>query len=160
AVALLKEHPYFESRWQRQMEQLPEEDRDRFLFVMAARWPDDARGDEEFHNAEWHYINLPFKPAGPPARVHPRDPDPVNVQRGFAANRAALRDRGAADEARAVALAWLAHLVGDVHQPPHTAALFTTDFPEGDRGGTRFFIRVREDGGVISLHQFWDGLVL
>jgi S1/P1 Nuclease len=32
--------------------------------------------------------------------------------------------------------------------------------PEGDRGGTRFYIRVRPDRSTISLHQFWDDLVL
>jgi hypothetical protein len=61
-----------------------------------------------------------------------------------------------------VALCWIFHLIGDVHQPLHTVALFTTQFPppEGDRGGTRFYIRAREGAHTISLHTFWDDLIL
>ena len=32
--------------------------------------------------------------------------------------------------------------------------------PEGDRGGTRFSIRVRDGAHTISLHTFWDDLIL
>jgi hypothetical protein len=61
-----------------------------------------------------------------------------------------------------VALCWLVHLIGDVHQPLHTVTFITPQFPapQGDRGGTRFFIRVRPDRSTISLHTFWDDLVL
>jgi methylphosphotriester-DNA--protein-cysteine methyltransferase len=62
-----------------------------------------------------------------------------------------------------VALCWVFHLIGDVHQPLHAVALFTTQFPapEGDRGGTRFYIRVTPTARTtISLHAFWDDLIL
>ncbi len=52
------------------------------------------------------------------------------------------------------------HLVGDVHQPLHSATLITSDFPQGDRGGTRFFIRARENTRTISLHKFWDDTII
>jgi len=50
----------------------------------------------------------------------------------------------------------------EIERPLHTIALFTTQFPplEGDRGGTRFYIRVREGSSTISLHTFWDDLIL
>jgi S1/P1 Nuclease len=32
--------------------------------------------------------------------------------------------------------------------------------PEGDRGGTRFYIRATADRSTISLHKFWDDLIL
>jgi hypothetical protein len=51
------------------------------------------------------------------------------------------------------------HLIGDMHQPLHTVALFGGDWPNGDKGGNAFFIRAREGGAVINLHQFWDGLL-
>jgi hypothetical protein len=41
--------------------------------------------------------------------------------------------------------------------------LFTTQFPApvGDRGGTRFYIRVKPTNRTtISLHEFWDDLIL
>src|SRR5262249_54387477 len=68
----------------------------------------------------------------------------------------------ALESTKAVALCWIFHLIGDVHQPLHTITLFTTQFPplEGDRGGTRFYIRVGEGAKTISLHTFWDDLIL
>src|SRR5947208_1525758 len=68
----------------------------------------------------------------------------------------------APERTKAVALCWIFHLIGDVHQPLHTVALFTTAFPppEGDRGGTRFSLRAREGASTISLHTFWDDLIL
>jgi S1/P1 nuclease len=62
-------------------------------------------------------------------------------------------------EQKAIALAWLFHLVGDIHQPLHTAQLFTVDYPNGDRGGNEICLRVRQAGQPIDLHRFWDGVI-
>src|ERR1035438_10458108 len=69
-IALLKKHPDF-PRWDKMMEKLKDEDRDLFLFMMAARWADDARDNRIFYppdlqNDKLHYINLPFLPEGQP----------------------------------------------------------------------------------------------
>jgi hypothetical protein len=60
---------------------------------------------------------------------------------------------------KAIALAWLFHLVGDVHQPLHTAQLFTVDYPQGDRGGNEICVRVSQAGQPMDLHRFWDGVI-
>ncbi len=57
-------------------------------------------------------------------------------------------------------LSWLFHLTGDVHQPLHTASLFTTEYPQGDRGGNLFHIKVKQNSKPINLHRFWDDLIL
>jgi S1/P1 Nuclease len=62
-------------------------------------------------------------------------------------------------ERRAIALAWLFHLVGDIHQPLHTAQLFTVDYPNGDRGGNEICVRVTQAGQPMDLHRFWDGVI-
>ena len=62
-------------------------------------------------------------------------------------------------ERKAIALAWLFHLVGDMHQPLHTAQLFTTDYPQGDRGGNEICVRVTQAGQPMDLHRFWDGVI-
>ena len=62
-------------------------------------------------------------------------------------------------ERKAIALAWLFHLVGDVHQPLHTAQLFTVDYPRGDRGGNEICVRVTQAGQPMDLHRFWDGVI-
>lgn len=62
-------------------------------------------------------------------------------------------------ERRAIALAWLFHLVCDIHQPLHTAQLFTVEYPHGDRGGNQICIRVTHVGQPMPLHRFWDGVI-
>lgn len=55
---------------------------------------------------------------------------------------------------RAFMITWLAHLVGDMHQPLHSVSRFTATLPEGDNGGNLFAVRV---GKVVSnLHSLWD----
>jgi hypothetical protein len=162
-IALLKTHPHFETRWAPRLAQLPlsPEEQALYLFMLAARWPDDVRGDPAFHRGAWHSINLPYKPEGQPPSVQTVDPPPENILSAYQTNLDILRST-APESTRAVALCWVFHLIGDVHQPLHTVALFTTEFPppEGDRGGTRFSVRAREGASTISLHTFWDDLIL
>ena len=40
--------------------------------MLAARWPDDIRGDKAFDHPMWHYIDYPYKPPGQPASVSGR----------------------------------------------------------------------------------------
>ena len=62
-------------------------------------------------------------------------------------------------ERKAIALAWLFHLVGDIHQPLHTAQLFTVEYPKGDRGGNEICVRVTQARQPMDLHKFWDGVI-
>ena len=62
-------------------------------------------------------------------------------------------------ERKAIALAWLFHLVGDIHQLLHTAQLFTVEYPQGDRGGNEICVRVTQAGQPMDLHRFWDGVI-
>jgi hypothetical protein len=106
--------------------------------MQAVRWPDDVRlRDKQYHQARWHYINWPFKPDGQPASVQTRDPEPVNILSAMAENEAVVKNGNGGNERRAIVLAWLFHLAGDIHQPLHTAQLFTTDYPQGDRVGMK-----------------------
>src|SRR5262249_16982226 len=51
-VALLKTHPHFETKWAARLQQsgLSPEEQDLYLFMLAARWPDDIRKDAAFHH--------------------------------------------------------------------------------------------------------------
>jgi hypothetical protein len=90
-------------------------------------------------------LNWPFEPEGQPASVQIREPEPVNILTAFAENEGAMKNEN--DGARkAIALAWLFHLVGDIHQPLHTAQLFTVDYLQGDRGGNEICVRVTQRG--------------
>lgn len=55
-----------------------------------------------------------------------------------------LKDAQTPPFERLLALKWIVHLVGDLHQPFHGSA-----FPAGA-------IKVSEEGKVSSLHDFWD----
>jgi hypothetical protein len=58
----------------------------------------------------WHYINWPFKPEGQPPTVETREPDPVNILTALAENKRVVT-KETDPERRAIALAWLFHLV-------------------------------------------------
>ena len=66
--------------------------------------------------------------------------------------------QGDDQEVKPIALCWLLHLIGDIHQPNHAITLFSEAFPEGDRGGNLSLIRI-ENGEAVKMHMFWDGLM-
>ncbi|SIN78017.1 Endonuclease/Exonuclease/phosphatase family protein [Singulisphaera sp. GP187] len=159
AIEILKKHPDFPA-WKTRMDNLGlvGDDRDQFLFMQAARWPDDMQGPPGVTHRERHFINIPFRPGD---TTVPAIPGGENILSGYKANREAFAS-ASSDAEKAEALCWIFHLVGDIHQPLHSVKLVTAQFPEpvGDRGGTRFYIRAAAGGNTISLHQFWDGLIL
>ncbi|HET8675799.1 MAG TPA: S1/P1 nuclease [Blastocatellia bacterium] len=160
-VALLKTLPEYRSKWLPAIRRSPVglRNHDLYLFMYAARWADDIR-ETDFHCGNCHFINYPFKPDGQPDSVTTRDPAEVNVESTFEQKMGIIRDANSAAIDKAMALAWVFHLVGDVHQPLHTSALFTTQFPNGDQGGNLIFIRTRANANTTRLHSFWDGLVI
>ncbi|HYE20598.1 MAG TPA: S1/P1 nuclease [Tepidisphaeraceae bacterium] len=164
-TALLKQHPSYAESWAPKLTDLPDDQRDRALFMFAAKWADDIRGNKEFDRPTWHYINIPYKPAGEPDSLQPPPAPPINIVSQTKANLDIAAGKGPADQqtpaARAVAAGWVFHLVGDVHQPLHAVSLFTRDFrpPTGDRGGTFFYVRATADARPVSLHKIWDDLL-
>jgi hypothetical protein len=161
-INLLKQNPSYAAEWLPQINAIHDNDPDKhglFLFMYAARWPDDVR-DTPLHCEKCHYINYPYKPQGQPASVPTPTPDPQNIQRAFRNFRNTLTNPTTSATNRARALCWIFHMVGDVHQPLHTSALFTTQFPAGDRGGTLFYVAPSTDSETTSLHGLWDGLVM
>jgi hypothetical protein len=142
-----------------------------WVVMRCAVWPDwirprrnDKRTDNvsKYHRGEEHYVNIPF--------VDPKDekffagktlvsPDLPNIVSALKHRANDLKTKSAAIEDRAVAACWLFHLVGDIHQPLHNVAYFSSDkaFIEGDMGGNKIAIRV--DGRKYRLHAFWDDLL-
>ena len=110
-------------------------------FHAGPPWADDIRTrDRAEHRQTWHYINFPFRPEGQPASIHPKPPQNVNILTALAENERIVM--AATDPSqRAIALTWLFHLTGDIHQPLHSTQIFTTDYPNGDRGGNLVCVR-------------------
>lgn len=166
--ALLRQHPDFTRLAAGLDEEAP--DFGVVVFMRAAIWPDLIRRDSRFfddtdEDAEptpslpgfpdmkihrpWHFIDEPFATDG--TATHP--PEAPNALTQIVDFERALGDGGVAESFQAYDLSWLLHLVGDIHQPLHSAARFSAQHESGDRGGNSFLLRSREK----NLHSFWDG---
>jgi hypothetical protein len=170
-AVLLKRNAYYKKVW---LTYLPagtsNADRDMYVFMMAATWPDEIRaansgfsGSDVIPKGElislndgykakkrheyWHFVDTPFSLDGTKL---PGVPEPMIVEKitGF---RAALAT-GEPDLLKSYDLVWLLHLVGDVHQPLHCTTRVTSAKPNGDRGGNLVLIQ----GESKNLHAFWD----
>jgi hypothetical protein len=158
-LELLRANPTYERLWKRQLQQQAEADRDRLLFMLAARWADDIRGDRDYDRPTWHYIGTGFiAPGQPPTLQLPKVPEPNAVTAILFNARMARAAPEFTD--RALAVTWLFHLVGDIQQPLHACSRVSEQLPEGDRGGNLFFIRVTPESEPINLHKFWDDLII
>lgn len=154
-IAVLKKHPHQERYLAARK---PDGfTMDEWVFMRAAVWADTVRGRPDFDHPTWHYINYPIVPPGSSVKEADHEPPPgqenVVNQLTFAADKI----RTGTDEEKAIYTAWLFHLVGDIHQPLHCAALFSEQYPTGDEGGNLDFIRIRSS--PVKLHSFWDGLL-
>jgi hypothetical protein len=140
--SVLEKNPWYQTQWKTQLDKLPQAERDQMLFMLAARWADDIRTlDKSESRLPWHYVDFPFKPEGEPASIQAMQPPHDNILTAIVENeRVALN--GGEPERRAIALTWLFHLIGDVHQPLHAVQLFMREYPNGDRGGGDFCVRV------------------
>jgi hypothetical protein len=164
-VEIMKSTPtplLFEGRLEE--ESTPEAKAER-LFMEMATWPDEIRPpstySKSFHHDSWHWANFVYVPEGTPETfIKPDEISADRIYEAFAKNAAIVSDPKVTDAEKAVALCWVFHLVGDVHQPLHTTAMFNSDFPDGDKGGNLTKIRVKPDAKIINLHSFWDGAVI
>ena len=124
---------------------------DRVVFEYLARWPDDVRGGP-FDHPDWHYavqvISLQWAP------VHFTV---GQARQAYDASMAVLENPRSSPRDRAIAAAWVVHLVGDIHQPLHTATrLVLPRFAMTDRTGTSGFVRLTPGGAPRTLHDAWD----
>ena len=110
----------------------------------AAIWPDhEGRSIKDLDPL--HYVRIPEKASGyDQARDCPEGNCMVEALKWFTA---VVADKKAPTMTRRFALYYVAHLVGDMHQPLHAGRV-------ADRGGID--IRVSYKGAVTNLHFFWD----
>lgn len=158
-VEILKQHPDYQARWLPLIEKQGMAEHDLLLFMLAARWSDDVRDDPAYNHGSWHYVNVPLAPTGDSVKL----PQAIggDLVTELKHNLAVVRDTTASGADRAIAMCWVFHLAGDIHQPLHSVSFFTsTEWPEGDRGGNLFWVRGRTGQNPINLHSFWDGLIM
>jgi hypothetical protein len=148
------------------------------LFMIAATWSDQIKGDGQ-HTADgpnngndpptdgtagrnigysdramhkyWHFIDMPFSRDG----TKLQNPSTPNAGTQIPILRATLASNSP-DSLKSYDLVWLAHIVGDVHQPLHCTSRFGTTQPNGDEGGNS--VNVCNPQCNSRLHSFWDDL--
>ena len=132
-------------------------DAGRYVFMQAARWPDDIRkSGSPYDHPVWHYVDYPLRPPDFPMEEPPAGSE--DVLSAYATCEKMLTDPAASATDRAAYLCWLLHLTGDIQQPLHACTLVTPDYPlpAGDKGGNAFFVNLA--GNSINLHTYWDAL--
>lgn len=127
-------------------------------FITASIWADDIANDGLNAFWVWH------------GSAHPYDPDNILSEEerqtmiaSFDRNdivwaieecMKTISNPNASNWAKGFMLRMLIHIMGDIHQPLHCASLYSKDFPNGDKAGTRYKI---DHPQFKSLHQIFDG---
>ena len=144
------------------------ESRERDFFVIIATWPDmikdknlEARWIKYAKDqSDWHYINQFWTWKDGKAQMV-EGMEPVGQVMKKLDDFSQLIRSSAKDSEKAIAIAWLEHLIGDVHQPLHASARVTEYDPKGDRGGNAFLLTPKgtKRNDQDNLHSFWDGAI-
>jgi hypothetical protein len=133
-------------------------------FASRATWADKYRNTHR-ETAAWHFVDIeigraaPDRPdlaaacfgfppgsAGQAASAGPAQDCVVNKINEFFAE---LKNPATPPAERLLALKFLIHFIGDLHQPLHTA-------DHADRGGNCVALSPSPDGHDNNLHAFWD----
>jgi hypothetical protein len=128
-------------------------------FASRATWADKYRNSHR-ETAAWHYVNVeidhpdlesacfgfPAPDAGRVASAGRARDCIVNKIEEFEAE---LQSSSTTPAERLMALKFLMHLVGDLHQPLHVA-------DHDDRGGNCIGLSPSPDGHDTNLHAYWD----
>ena len=105
--------------------------------AMAATWPDSIKDDPDFNGLKsYHFID-------PKASK-----DLMTVLNQFPR---LLLDPAEERSVKMIALRYIIHIVGDIHQPLHAGI-------KDDRGGN--FCQVEWDNKILNLHSIWDGKII
>lgn len=135
-------------------------ERTRRMVIEASRWPDDTRWTindrPTWHSARWAIVTDDAPPEAK-ALVESRGGKPVgNALEALALNAGMLSNPESKPEERALALSWLIHITGDIHQPLHVSDFFSKDFPSGNAAGSMGFVADPLADSAIQLHLLWD----
>lgn len=114
----------------------------------AATWPDDMRADPspfwQKQASPWHYVTLN-------GSVYEHAPAAGDALEALAKFSAILKDPNASRADKQLALRFIVHLVGDLHQPLHAGKCC-------DKGGND--VKVSWFGKPTNLHAVWDSALV
>jgi len=114
----------------------------------AANWPDEMRSAPDVFwqktATPWHYVTLN-------GITYDHAPPEGDALQALAHFRSVLRDPGSSLADQQLALRFIVHLVGDLHQPLHVGKCC-------DRGGND--VKVKWFGKDTNLHAVWDSALV
>jgi len=117
----------------------------------GATWPDEMRSSPDTYFSReagpYHYINLPDGVSYEDSVKNPAG-DALTALAKFTAT---VKDATASPEDKALALRFIIHIVGDLHQPLHAGRA-------EDRGGNRIDVVWFEE--FTNLHVVWDERII
>lgn len=117
-----------------------------------SNWADDIRADAAYrYTGAWHYVNVPagltFEQFSATVKHMPED----NVYKAVLQYKMILENPKKSRSERTIALKYLVHLIGDLHQPMHVSHA-------EDKGGNAIAVTFINDND--NLHGLWDsGLI-
>jgi len=101
--------------------------------AMVSNWADEVRTDPRYHKGSWHYTSVPDGETYAD-KERGGGEGKEDIVQAIALNLKILGDAERSKEERGIALRWIAHLVGDLHQPLHVGR-------SEDKGGNTIICR-------------------
>lgn len=117
-----------------------------------SNWPDFIKSDSTWNHASpWHYVDLPGHMEKDQFTADLKKLPGKNLYTQIQAMMAELKDKSLPAEKRKVALYFLVHLVGDLHQPLHVGR-------DEDAGGNKIVVYWFDK--KTNLHALWDSMLI
>lgn len=143
------------------------------FFMTASTWPDIVRDfgsdprfrnevrNRKYHRGNWHYDDTFWKQVNGEVEILSGFPEGGVAVAKLTEFDKLIRNPTSRDEHKAIAIAWIMHLIGDLHQPLHTSARVTDIEPKGDQGGNLFLLTPKDTprDKQVNLHWYWDSIV-
>jgi hypothetical protein len=117
-----------------------------------SNWPDFIKSDSNWNHASpWHYVDLPGHMQKEKFIEELKMLPGKNLYTQIKAMIAELKDKSLPAEKRKVALYFLVHLIGDLHQPLHVGR-------DEDAGGNKIVVYWFDK--KTNLHTLWDSMLI
>jgi len=133
----------------------------QFSLASVASWADDYLHTNHDETRNWHFVDIPFDRdfynAAADCQLDPKYGD--CIVNALARFRLTLADCAKPIADRAMALKFVVHFVGDIHQPLHDTTAINPDTAMDDQGGNLIVVTVPDQAGnmqISKLHKVWD----
>jgi len=135
-------------------------ERVRRMFMECARWPDDSKVTPNdrltWHTARWAIVAKDAPPEVKAAAEARHGKPAGQAIEALTLNNAMIANPESTPAERALALCWVMHIMGDIHQPMHVSDLFSKDFPTGNAAAGMSYVVDPVSKESIPLHILWD----